>query len=124
MGDRARRALGRVAADARGDLASVSGRLRPAMLSRKLDHARQRLDQLWRVAVTLNPDAVLQRGLCARGTAQQWGNAFQCSKGPQGGGTDCALADGAVDVVTDGGKVEAESKPVKPPVTPGQAELF
>jgi exodeoxyribonuclease VII large subunit len=124
MGDRARRALGRVAADARGDLASVSGRLRPAMLSRKLDHARQRLDQLWRVAVTLNPDAVLQRGYARVERRSDGATLSSAAEARKAGALTVRFADGAVDVVTDGGKVEAKPKPVKPPVTPGQAELF
>jgi exodeoxyribonuclease VII large subunit len=94
------------------------------MLSRKLDHARQRLDQLWRVAATLNPDAVLQRGYARVERRSDGATLSSAAEARKAGALTVRFADGAVDVVTDGGKVEAKPKPVKPPVTPGQAELF
>ncbi len=83
LGERLKRALGRSLAEARGDLAHASAALRPPLLraridrsidrlrsarldhravQRSLDQARDRLDRLWRVASSLNPDTVLLRG--------------------------------------------------------------
>lgn len=83
LGERLRRALGKVLADARGDLAQAAGALRPpllqarrdraearlaaarltdALILRRVGEARDRLDRLWRVAQSLDPDQVLRRG--------------------------------------------------------------
>ena len=83
LGERLRRGLAKRLADARGDLAHAGGALRPpllaariaranerlrsarlspALMARPLAEAAQRLDRVWRIAESLNPDAVLRRG--------------------------------------------------------------
>ena len=60
--DRLRRGLSHRLSDARGDLARVSGALRPAMLTQRLANAEQSLTQIWRLAESLHPEKPLQRG--------------------------------------------------------------
>ncbi len=83
LGERLKRGLGRSLADARGDLAHAAAALRPPLLAvritqsrnrlasarldprliaRPLAEARDRLDRLWRVADSLGPNKVLERG--------------------------------------------------------------
>ena len=83
LGERLRRGLGRVLADARGDLAQASGALRPPLLAARVSRARERLtavrleprlvarpladahdrlDRLWRIATSFHPDKPLERG--------------------------------------------------------------
>jgi exodeoxyribonuclease VII large subunit len=62
QGDRLRRGLSHRLSDARGELARVGGGLRPAVLTQKLAHARQRFGQTWRLAETLHPNKPLERG--------------------------------------------------------------
>jgi exodeoxyribonuclease VII large subunit len=61
-GERLRRGLGRRVADARGELARASGALRPVLLAQKLDRARDRLQAVWRLAQSVNPENLLARG--------------------------------------------------------------
>ncbi len=61
-GRRLDRALERRVTLARGALDRGGGALRPAMLERQLEAARRRLEATWRLAESLNPDGVLQRG--------------------------------------------------------------
>ena len=62
VGGRLPRALIVRADRSRALLAAVTGRLRPQLLERQLKDARSQLDRLWRVAASLNPEAVLGRG--------------------------------------------------------------
>lgn len=62
FGDRLRRGLSHRLSDARGDLARVSGALRPAMLTHMLANAEQRLTQTWRLVESLHPLRPLERG--------------------------------------------------------------
>lgn len=83
LGERMRRGLSKRLADGRGDLAHASAALRPPLIhgriaqsrerlaaarlvpqlvARPIAEAHQRLDRIWRVAESLNPDAVLRRG--------------------------------------------------------------
>jgi exodeoxyribonuclease VII large subunit len=118
LADRARRALGRVAADARGDLARVAGALRPAMLTQRLAAAQARLDQLWRVAVTLNPDNVLRRGY-ARVEKRTGGVIGTVGDARTAGTLTLHFADGAVDA-----RVEQAAKSAYNRAKPDQPDLF
>jgi exodeoxyribonuclease VII large subunit len=60
--ERLRRGLGERTHLARADLQQVAGRLSLPLLSARLDRARDRLDALARLAHSLDPDRVLQRG--------------------------------------------------------------
>ena len=62
LGMRLDRGLERRAAVARGLLDRAGGALRPAVLERRLEGARIRLDATWRLAGSLNPHRVLERG--------------------------------------------------------------
>jgi exodeoxyribonuclease VII large subunit len=119
LGERSRRALGRVAADARGELARASGALRPAMLLRQVEAARSRLDQLWRVAVTLNPDSVLSRGYARVERRSDDATLTHAAKARAAGALRLRFADGTVDV-----RVEGAARPAKPEAKPEQPDLF
>lgn len=96
LGERLKRGLGRRAADASTELARAAGALRPALLSQRLTVARARLDQLWRVAVTLNPDNVLKRGY-ARVEKRGGGTVMSAKEARAAGALSLRFADGAVD---------------------------
>ena len=118
LGDRLRRGLSHVTSDARGDLARVAGALRPAMLTQRLEADRARLDQLWRVATSLNPDRVLERGY-ARVEAQGGGTVTSASAAQAAGALVLHFADGriAAKVEPGGGAAYGQTKP-------GQGDLF
>jgi exodeoxyribonuclease VII large subunit len=110
LGDRARRGLGRVAADARGDLARTAGALRPAMLAQRLVAAQSKLDQLWRVAVTLNPDNVLKRGY-ARIEKRAGGVVGSADAARKSAALTLHFADGSVDARVEASGKSTYSKP-------------
>jgi exodeoxyribonuclease VII large subunit len=60
--ERLRRGLGRRVADARGELARASGALRPTLLRTRLDRCADRLQAVWRLAQSVNPENLLARG--------------------------------------------------------------
>ncbi len=62
FGDRLRRALSHRLSDARGDLARISGVLRPIMLTQKLANSQRQLSHIWRLAESLHPEMPLKRG--------------------------------------------------------------
>jgi exodeoxyribonuclease VII large subunit len=109
LGDRARRGLGRMAADARGDLARTAGALRPAMLAQRLVAAKSKLDQLWRVAVTLNPDNVLKRGY-ARIEKRGGGVVGSADAARKSAALTLHFADGSVDARVEGSGKSTYSK--------------
>ena len=96
LGERLKRGLGRRAADASAELARAAGALRPALLSQRLTSAQARLDQLWRVAVTLNPDNVLKRGY-ARIEKRGGGTVMSAKEARAAGTLSLRFADGTVD---------------------------
>jgi exodeoxyribonuclease VII large subunit len=115
LGDRLRRGLGRRVADASADLAHTAGALRPAILTQRLQSARGQLDQLWRVAITLNPDQVLKRGY-ARVERRDGGVLASASKAKAAGALRIHFADGVVDarVERSGQRAYGESIPSQP----------
>ena len=78
LGQRLDRGLERRATAARGLLDRVGGALRPAILERRVEAARQRAAAAWRLATSLNPDNVLDRGY-ARVTARAGGATLSSS---------------------------------------------
>jgi exodeoxyribonuclease VII large subunit len=96
LSDRLKRGLSHVVADARGELAQVAGALRPTMLSNRIDNARSQLDQLWRVATSLNPDRVLERGY-ARVERRAGGTVISAADAKAAGTLVLRFADGSVD---------------------------
>ena len=122
LGDRLRRGLTLRLTRAGGDLARTSGALRPAMLTQRVSQAQQRLDQLWRVAQSLNPDLVLKRGYARVGTAA--GDVISsATQARKAGSLVLTFADGAVEAQV-GERLErtGSSAYVKPRVE--QGDLF
>ncbi len=118
LGERLRRGLGRRAADAGAELARASGALRPALLTQRLTSARAQLDQLWRVAVTLNPDNVLQRGY-ARVEKKGGGTVMNARDARAAGALALRFVDGSVDV-----RVERSAPAAYAAPKPEQPDLF
>ncbi len=115
---RLRRGLAHRLAEARGDLARASGALRPALLrqhaeragarlaavrldlrlvERPLAAARDRLDRVWRVALSLNPDTVLERGY-ARVEKRRGGTIASAATAQAAGALTIRFKDGPIDV--------------------------
>ena len=62
LGARLDRGLERRVTTARGLLDRQGGALRPAVLGRRVEAARARLADVWRLVESLNPDRILERG--------------------------------------------------------------
>ena len=118
LGDRLKRGLSHVTADARGDLARAAGALRPAMLKHKLEAAQAKLDQLWRVATSLNPDKVLERGY-ARVERTSGGTVSSSAEAKAAAALILHFADGAVEARVEPGGRASYVKPM-----PEQPDLF
>jgi exodeoxyribonuclease VII large subunit len=118
LGERLKRGLSHRISDSRGELARISGALRPAMLTNHLSSAQSKLDQLWRVAQSLHPDAPLKRGY-AKVEKRGGGVIISASAARKAGALTLHFADGQVDT-----KVErAASNPYDRP-RPEQPDLF
>jgi exodeoxyribonuclease VII large subunit len=103
--ERLRRGLGRRLSDARGELARAGGALRPAVLTQRLARDRDRLERTWRLATSLNPTNLLQRGYAM--VEQRDGEVVTSAAGARAAGAlTLRFADGAVDarVERPGGK--------------------
>jgi exodeoxyribonuclease VII large subunit len=112
LGDRLRRGLSHIVSEARGDLARAAGALRPIMLTQRMTAAHDRLDQLWRVAASLNPDKILERGY-ARIERQTGGTVTRATDAQAAGALRLRFADGSVNVRVeqDAGRAYEEPKP-------------
>ncbi len=110
LGERSKRGLGRVVSDARGDLARRAGALRPVALVQKLNFARGRLDQLWRVAASLHPDGPLKRGY-ARVEKRSGGVVSSAAAARAAGALTLHFADGSVDARLERAGTPAYGKP-------------
>jgi exodeoxyribonuclease VII large subunit len=144
LAERLPRALSKRLAVARGDLAQASGALRPRLLAARVDRdrallarvglrpqlvtvrladGRARLDSLWRLARSLNPDLVLQRGY-ARVEAE--GHVVATAgRAREIGAMTLVFADGRVDVATaDAPPSPARAKPKAPPASSLQPRLL
>jgi len=112
LGDRLRRGLSHIVSEARGDLARAAGALRPIMLTQRMTAAHDRLDQLWRVAASLNPDKILERGY-ARVERQTGGTVTRAADAQAAGALRLRFADGSVNVRVEreGGRPYEEAKP-------------
>lgn len=117
-GDRLRRGLSHRLADARGDLARISGALRPVMLTQKLAHAEQRLRQNWRLVETLHPLKPLERGY-ALVTDRQGAVVSDTAKANRTKLLTLRFADGEVPV-----RVEQEARPSYDRPKPEQPSLL
>ena len=99
------RGLERRAEAARGRLERASGGLRPSLLARRLEAARARVDAAWRLAGSLNPDRVLERGY-ARVTARAGGTLATTAAARTAGAVTLVFRDGSVDARVEGARVE------------------
>ncbi|WP_287979478.1 exodeoxyribonuclease VII large subunit [Sphingomonas sp.] len=97
-GQRLDRALERRIAAARGQLDRNGGALRPAVLQRQWEGARHRLEATWRLAQSLNPDAVLDRGY-ARVTTREGATLVSADAARAAGALTVRFRDGTVDTV-------------------------
>ena len=144
LADRLPRALSKRLAVARGDLAHASGALRPRLLAARVERDRvslarvglrpplitariadgqARLDGLWRLARSLNPDLVLQRGY-ARVEAEGHVVA-SADRARDVGAMTLVFADGRVDVaVMDAPPPSPRPKPRISPASSLQPRLL
>ncbi|WP_219894079.1 exodeoxyribonuclease VII large subunit [Aquisediminimonas profunda] len=116
--DRLRRGLSHRLSDARGDLARVSGALRPVMLTQRLANAEQRLAQIWRLAESLHPEKPLQRGYVLV-KDRQGGVVSSVTNANRAKMLTLTFADGEVPV-----RVEQEGRPAYDRPKPDQPSLL
>jgi exodeoxyribonuclease VII large subunit len=91
---------------ARSELGQAAGALRPAVLVRQAERARDRLDATWRLVQSLNPDRILERGY-ARVTARVGGETLSSAAAVRAAGAvSLRFRDGTVDARVEraGGK--------------------
>lgn len=129
--ERLRRGLGERTHLARAELQQVAGRLSLPLLSARLDRARDRLEALARLAASLDPDRVLQRGY-VRVTAAD--GRTLVNRAAAGAETALTLhfrdgelavvpADGAGDPAAPG-RAASRPKPAARPPAPEQGKLL
>lgn len=118
FGDRLRRGLSLRLSDARGELAKVSGALRPAMLTQRLANAEQRLTQTWRLAESLHPLRPLERGYVLV-KDRQGGVVSDVARANRAKLLTLTFSDGEVPV-----RVEPEARPAYDRPKPEQPSLL
>jgi exodeoxyribonuclease VII large subunit len=119
VGMRLDRGLERRVVAARGMLDRAGGALRPAVLLRRVEGERARLDAAWRLVQSLNPDRVLERGyarVTARGGAETLAGAGAARAA---GAVTLHFRDGPVDA-----RVERTGGRAYPGGTPEQPSLL
>jgi len=94
------RALAARAAHARADLSSVAPRLRPEILSDRIERASDRLASLWRLAELAHPDRPLRRGF-ARVTDRTGKTLTHAAEATAAKTLRLHFGDGAVDATTE-----------------------
>jgi len=119
------RALAARAAHARADLSSVAPRLRPELLTGRVERAAERLQSLWRLAELAHPERPLERGF-ARVTDRAGRTLVSRSAAIAAREISLHFKDGTVAATTDEGgerPKRLERKPARPYVAP-QRGLF
>lgn len=116
MGARLDRALERRVTVARGVLDRAAGALRPAVLERKLDTLRHRLEGAGKLLDAVNPDNLLQRGYVRVGAKASGKVVASAADARAAGAVTLHFRDGVVDarVERGGAKPYAPSKPEQP----------
>ena len=116
MGARLDRALERRVTVARGVLDRAAGALRPAVLERKLDMLRHRLDGAGKLLDAVNPDNLLQRGYVRVGAKASGKVVASAADARAAGAVTLHFRDGIVDARVEraGGKPYAGDKPEQP----------
>ena len=122
------RALAQRAAHARADIQEVAPRLRPGLVIQRIDHARQRLGDLWRLAALAHPDRPLKRGF-VRVTDRNGQTIVHAAAARAAGRVSLRFADGTVDASVEGVALErsappAYRRPTKPAPAIPQPGLF
>ena len=113
-GERLPQALRLAIARAAQRLSAAGAALRPALVTHRLDHARARLDGLWRVAGSLDPRRLLSLGY-AMVRAGDGRVLTSAAAARAAGAMTLAFADGAVPVQVRDGDAPP---PPPPPLTP------
>jgi exodeoxyribonuclease VII large subunit len=115
LGARLDRGLERRVTQARGALDRSAGALRPATLDRRLEAARAQLDATWRLAQSLNPDRVLERGY-ARVTNRAGETLCSAADARAAGALTLRYGDGEVEARVEraGGRAYSQGKPEQP----------
>lgn len=116
MGARLDRALERRVTVARGVLDRAAGALRPAVLERKLDTLRHRLEGAGKLLDAVNPDNLLQRGYVRVGAKASGKVVASAADARAAGAVTLHFRDGTVDarVERGGAKSYAGDKPEQP----------
>ncbi|MBJ6122888.1 exodeoxyribonuclease VII large subunit [Sphingomonas mollis] len=115
-GARLDRGLERRVTNARSQLGHAAGALRPAVLERQAESARDRLAATWRLVQSLNPDRILERGY-ARVTARIGGETLSSAAAVRAAGAvSLRFRDGTVDARVEraAGKTYVVEKPEQP----------
>ena len=134
LGERLRRGLAKALADSRGDLAHAASALRPAILAarvtrsrdrlaaarldprlvaRPMQVSRERLDRLWRVADSLGPHRVLERGY-ARVEGRSGKTLATATAARTAAAVTLVFHDGRVDARVERAATTAYHLPVQP----------
>jgi exodeoxyribonuclease VII large subunit len=110
------RGLERRVTVARGVLDRAGGALRPAVLERKLEGLRHRLDGASKLLDAVNPDNLLQRGYVRVGAKASGKVIASAADARAAGALTLQFGDGSVDarVERSGGKPYAGAKPEQP----------
>ncbi|WBH15387.1 exodeoxyribonuclease VII large subunit [Sphingomonas radiodurans] len=106
LGARLDRGLERRVVRARGALDRTGAVLRPALLARRIEGARQRLEDLGRLLASVDPDAPLARGY-ARVTARGGATLTSAATAKAAGAVTLHFRDGTVDAKVDGARPRA-----------------
>ncbi len=126
LSERLRRGLGERTHIARADLQRIAGRHSLPLLSARLDRARDRLDALARLAQSLDPDRVLQRGY-VRVTGADGRTLVSREAAAQEAALTLHFRDGELAVAPgDSAPSRAQPKPKAPPrpAPPEQGKLL
>jgi len=110
------RGLERRVTVARGVLDRAAGALRPAVLERKLEGLRHRLEGAGKLLEAVNPDNLLQRGYVRVGAKANGKVIASAADARAAGALTLHFRDGPVDarVERSGGKAYVEDKPEQP----------
>lgn len=126
LADRFPAALRLAVAQDRQRLTQVSAVLRGALVTQRIDAARERLEAMWRLAGSLDPRRMLERGYAMVTSAT--GEVVTGAGGARAAGRlRLAFADGEVPVTVDGASPQpapVPRRPAKSSPVPGQATLF
>ena len=116
IGARLDRGLERRVTVARGVLDRAAGALRPAVLERKLEGLRHRLEGASKLLDAVNPDNLLQRGYVRVGAKVSGKVIASAADARAAGALTLQFGDGCVDarVERSGGKAYAGDKPEQP----------